>query len=142
MSALDISDKKKVKGKHGGLRPGCGRKAFEPTALERKHVATMSGYGVPFEQIASLIRDGIDNDTMVKHFKTELITGKAKANGQVGKSLFQKVLSGDTTAMIWWTKTQMKWAEERRVEPVTPVEDYAAQLRAELAAMQALTSGA
>lgn len=76
----------------------------------------MSGYGVPIEQIAVLVRDGIDTDTLRKHFAQELISGKAKANAQVGKTLFQKVMSGDTTAMIWWTKTQMRWKDAQRVE--------------------------
>ena len=76
----------------------------------------MSGYGLPIEQIAILVRDGIDADTLRKHFATELIAGKAKANGQVGKTLFQKVMSGDTTAAIWWTKTQMRWKEVQQHE--------------------------
>jgi hypothetical protein len=25
--------------------------------------------------------------------------------------LFQKATGGDTTAMIWWSKTQMRWSE-------------------------------
>jgi len=44
--------------KNGGARPGAGRKPFEPTDAERKQVEALSGYGVPFEQIAALVRDG------------------------------------------------------------------------------------
>lgn len=80
----------------------------------------MSGYGIPIKQIAILVRDGIDTDTLRKYFSKELISGKAKANGQVGKTLFQKVMSGDTTAMIWWTKTQMGWSEIHRMEHTSP----------------------
>ena len=104
----------------GGAMPGAGRPAFEPNDHERKQVEAMSGYGMPIEQIAVLVRDGIDTDTLRKHFAKELIAGKAKANGQVGKTLFQKVMSGDTTAMIWWTKTQMRWAETHRLEHTSP----------------------
>jgi hypothetical protein len=25
-------------------------------------------------------------------------------------------MSGDTTALIWWTKTRMKWSEKQEVE--------------------------
>ena len=39
-----------------------------------------------------------------------------KANAQVGKTLFQKVMAGDTTAAIWWSKTQMRWAETQKHE--------------------------
>ena len=106
----------KKAGPNGGARPGAGRPAFEPTDAERKQVEALSGYGLPIEQIAVLVRDGIDTDTLRKHFATELLSGKAKANGQVGKTLFQKVMAGDTTAAIWWSKTQMRWAETQKHE--------------------------
>ena len=106
----------KKAGPNGGARPGAGRPAFEPTDAERKQAEALSGYGLPIEQIAVLVRDGIDTDTLRKHFATELVSGKAKANGQVGKTLFQKVMAGDTTAAIWWSKTQMRWAETQKHE--------------------------
>lgn len=87
------------------------RPPFKPTDEERKMVETMSGYGVPFAQISALIRDGIDEDTLNKHFKKELVQGKAKANSKVGQTLYQKATGGDTSAMIWWSKTQMGWKE-------------------------------
>lgn len=118
------AEEKSVKKKRGGARfpngggaqPGAGRPAFKPTDNERKQVEAMSGHGLPIEQIAVLVRDGIDTDTLRKHFASELISGKAKANSEVGKTLFQKVMSGDTTAAIWWTKTQMRWKETQQHE--------------------------
>ena len=89
---------------------------FIPTDSERTQVEAMSGYGLPHDNIAVLIRDGIDSDTLKKHFKKELISGKAKANAKVGQTLFQKATGGDTTAMIWWSKTQMKWAETQKYD--------------------------
>ncbi len=90
---------------------------FKPTLEERKQVEAMAGYGVPHEQIAVLIgEDGIDADTLKKHFKNELVQGKAKANAKVGQTLFQKATAGDTTAAIWWSKTQMGWAETQKHE--------------------------
>ena len=101
---------------NGGARENAGRPAFIPTDAERKQVEALSGYGLPIEQIAVLVRNGIHVDTLRAHFATELISGKAKANGQVGKTLFQKVMAGDTTAAIWWSKTQMRWAETQKHE--------------------------
>jgi hypothetical protein len=101
---------------NGGARQGSGRKPFVATDIERKQVEAMSGYGVPFEQIAALVRDGIDIDTLRKYFSPELINGKAKANAQVGKGIFQKAMAGDTTAQIWWSKCQMGWKETQRHE--------------------------
>jgi hypothetical protein len=108
-----VLEKKK---QNGGAREGAGRPAFEPTSAERKQVEALSGYGIPIEQIAVLVRDGIDADTLRKYFIIELQSGKAKANAQVGKTLFNKVLAGDTTAAIWWSKTQMRWAETQKHE--------------------------
>jgi len=101
---------------NGGARQGSGRKPFLATDVERRQVEAMSGYGVPFEQIAALVRDGIDIDTLRKYFSPELINGKAKANAQVGKGIFQKAMTGDTTAQIWWSKCQMGWKETQRHE--------------------------
>ena len=120
--------------------PGAGRPEFEPTDAERKQVEALSGYGLPLDQIAVLVRKGISVDTLTKHFAEELISGKAKANSQVGRTLFQKATGGDTTAMIWWTKTQMKWSEPQKVEHTGkdggPVEvhNVTALIDAELAA--------
>ena len=111
-----VSKKEPKQKAHGGARENAGRPGFQPTDAERKQVEAMSGYGLPIEQIAVLVRGGIDTDTLRKHFAQELIAGKAKANGQVGKTLFQKAMGGDTTAMIWWSKTQMRWAETQKHE--------------------------
>lgn len=100
----------------GGPQPGAGRPAFVPTDEERRQVEALSGYGLPQEQIAILVRGGINIDTLRTHFANELVSGKAKANGQIGKTLFQKAMGGDTTAMIWWSKTQMRWAETHKHE--------------------------
>jgi hypothetical protein len=108
-----VLEKKK---QNGGAREGAGRPAFEPTDPEKKQVEALSGYGLPLEQIAVLVRTGIDADTLRKYFSTELQSGKAKANAQVGKTLFGKAMGGDTTAMIWWSKTQMRWAETQKHE--------------------------
>lgn len=111
-----ISKKQDGRKNNGGARENAGRMAFQPTDAERKQVEALSGYGLPIEQIAVLVRDGIHVDTLRAHFETELVSGKAKANGQVGKTLFQKAMGGDTTAMIWWSKTQMRWKEVQQHE--------------------------
>lgn len=101
---------------NGGARENAGRLPFVPTDPERKQVEALSGYGLPIDQIGALVRDGIHVDTLRAHFSNELQSGKAKANAQVGKTLFQKVMAGDTTAAIWWSKTQMRWAETQKHE--------------------------
>jgi len=100
----------------GGAREGAGRKRFIPTAAERRQVESMAGFGVPIESIAALVRDGISHETLRDRFAKELAQGKAKANAKVGQTLFQKAIAGDTTSLIWWTKTQMRWSETHRHE--------------------------
>lgn len=93
-----------------------GRPAFEPSEAERRQVEAMSGYGVPFQQIACVLRDGVDLGTLKKYFRAELDAGKAKANAKIGQRLYKKAEEGDTTALIWWTKTQMGWTEKTVID--------------------------
>jgi len=127
MTTLETEKSDVKKKKLGGARENAGRKAFTPTKNEQKQVEIMSGHGVPHEQIAISIRDGICADTLVKYFSKELTVGKARANAQVGKTLFQKALGGDVTAMIWWTKTQMRWTDTRRLEHTSPDDSLASR---------------
>lgn len=90
------------------------QKAHKPTDESRRMVESTSGLGLPHEQIAILV--SIDDKTLRKYYRTELDMGKAKANGQIAKTLFSKATGGDTTALIWWTKTQMRWAETVKQE--------------------------
>jgi hypothetical protein len=105
-----------------------GPKPMIFTEQQRKLVEKMSGFGVPFANIAALVTDdGIDEDTLNRYFKKELAQGKSKTNSQVGKKLFQRCMDGDTSALIWWSKTQMRWKEDKS-EPVSLTEDTITQI--------------
>ena len=99
-----------------------GRPPFKPTDEERKHVGQMVAVGIPQEQIAMVIRDGIDADTLAKHFKKEIRESKILANAKVGGTLFNKVMNGDTSAAIFWAKTQMGWKETNVQEHTGKIE--------------------
>lgn len=86
-----------------------GRPEHKPTPETRQLVEALSGFGVPYKQIGALIDDGIDRETLAKHYEKEIQSGKAKAASKIGQTLFQKAMAGDTTALIWWTKAQMRW---------------------------------
>lgn len=86
----------------------------QPTDENKKLVESSSGLGLPHEMIAALI--GIDDKTLRKWYRSELDTGKAKASGQIAKTLYNKAIGGDTTALIWWTKSQLRWSETVRQE--------------------------
>jgi len=90
-------------------------KPHRPTDDFRKQVEEASGLGLPQDQICALV--GISDVTLRKHYESELGLGKARASAQIAKSLFNKAIQGgDTTAMSWWTKAQMKWTETMRQE--------------------------
>jgi hypothetical protein len=90
-------------------------KSHRPTDKTRQQAQSASGLGLPQDQIAALI--GIAPDTLRKHYDLELGLGKAQASAAVAKTLFNKATVGqDTTAMIWWTKAQMRWSETMRQE--------------------------
>ena len=86
---------------------------FKPTDEERKLVEQMSAVGIPQSNIAMIIRDGIDDKTLRKHFRKELDT---KANAKIGGTLFNKAVNGDTSAAIFWAKTRMGWKETNVTE--------------------------
>jgi hypothetical protein len=89
---------------------------FKPTDDERRLVEQMTACGIPQESQCLVIRDGIDDKTLRKHFRRELDTAATKANTKVAGTLFNKAMAGDTTAMIWWSKTRMGWKEKSEIE--------------------------
>ena len=97
-------------------RKKAGQPAFKPTDDERKLVEQMTACGIPQESQCLVIRDGIDDKTLRKHFRRELDTAATKANAKVAGTLVNKAMGGDTTAIIWWSKTRMKWSERQEVE--------------------------
>lgn len=91
-----------------------GRPRFKVNNENKKQVETLSGLGLPQEQIASVI--GCSVDTMVVYFKDEILKGRAKANTNISQMLYKKATGGDTTALIFWAKTQMRWKETDKLE--------------------------
>ena len=81
----------------------------KPSEKTRQQAQSAAGLGLPHDQIGALL--GISDETLRKYYPTELALGKAQSSAAVAKTLFNKAQAGDTTAMIWWTKAQMRWAE-------------------------------
>lgn len=94
-----------------------GRDAFEPTEEQRRLVREMTGFGFRQSDIARVIAEGgIDLKTLRKYFREELDTGKVHANMEVARTLFNQATGGNTTAMIFWLKTQAQWRETNHHE--------------------------
>tara|TARA_R110000868_G_scaffold61150_2_gene185959 strand:- start:8288 stop:8761 length:474 start_codon:yes stop_codon:yes gene_type:complete len=88
---------------------------FVPTELERQEVQLYAGRGISKSQIAIRIRDGIAISTLLSHFAYELEKGMSDANYQVHNALYEKAISGDTAACIWWTKARSEWKEDKSI---------------------------
>jgi hypothetical protein len=80
-----------------------------PTEAQRQTVQLHTTVGTDQPTIARVI--GVDPKTLRKHYRDELDVSKAKANATVGGALFNKAKGGDTSAMIFWMKTQAGWRE-------------------------------
>lgn len=93
-------------------RDYAGQPPHEKTEENVKIAISLASYGVPTIQIAAALN--ISEPTLFKYYKDDMTKARAKANGAIGQTLYQKARGGDTTAMIWWTKAQMGWREQPR----------------------------
>ena len=96
-------------------------KTFTPTDEHRRQVESLAGFGIPEEDIATLIINPntgkhIARETLRKHFETEINAGRVKANAKVSESLYKQAIEGNTSAGIWWTKCRMGWKETHGIE--------------------------
>lgn len=91
------------------------RPSFQATEEQRRQVEHLAAFGIPVEQMVHLVFDKsgkcISENTLRKHFRTELQTGQVKANAKIARTLYEKASNGDTTAMIFWLKTRARWRE-------------------------------
>lgn len=86
--------------------------AHAPTDALRAIVSRSSGLGLPHESIGHLL--GISDTTLRKWYKADLDTGRAAAHAAVASTLYDKAISGDNACLIFYARTQLKWAEAPR----------------------------
>lgn len=106
------------KDRRGSKKGQFGQPAFVATDAQRQKVKTLVAVGTTYELIAEML--GISWDTLTRHFPNELKIGKAEANARVAGVLFKKAMQGDTTAAIFWMKTQGKWSEKVEMQHSGP----------------------
>lgn len=105
----------------------------EPTTTTRTEVERLASLGLPVKMIANFI--GIADKTLSKHYETEIGKGKAIAGSKVAQVLFDKCLAGDTTALIFYAKTQLGWKETTVQETVSVSSLTDDELDAKIAAL-------
>lgn len=90
------------------------RNSHEPTKETRQTVQQHTTIGTRQEDVARIL--GIDSKTLRKYYRDELDLAKCKANATIGGALFNKAKAGDTSAMIFWMKTQAGWRETNNLD--------------------------
>ena len=88
-----------------------------PTEATRQTVQLHTMVGTNQTDIARVL--DIDEKTLRKYYRGELDLAKAKANATIGGALFNKAKTGDTSAMIFWMKTQAGWRESTNIDHTT-----------------------
>ena len=87
---------------------------FQPTEEQRRMVKAMSGFGVPHDDIATLV--DVDPKTLRKYFRVELDRGSIEATAKVGQSLFRLATEGgNVAAAIFWMKARAGWREKHEL---------------------------
>jgi hypothetical protein len=88
------------------------RHQHEPTDEQRQQAKLLSGYGIPQEQIATMLH--LDAKTLRRHYRRELDVGMIQANAAVAQSLFHMAVKDKIpSAAIWWTKARMGWRDHQ-----------------------------
>ena len=126
------------------------RRAFKPTAEQRRWVEAMIGYGIPEAEIRLLIKhpqtgEAISLETLRKHFAEEIATGAVKVKALIGERIVGCILGrdgslGDDRARVrlatLFAKARMGWTATNRHQLVRgPIdwEDAERDLDAKLA---------
>ena len=83
-------------------------------------IETLAGYGLTLAQIGAVI--GVSESLLMKkrvdedRINTALDAGRAKAQGRVGKSLFERAVDGDVAAIRWYEMTRAGRTAEARLQ--------------------------
>lgn len=92
--------------------PKVGRPVHVPTDDSRNLVESLSGFGIPQEEIARLI--GIDPKTLRLHYTDQIELGGIKATAKVAQNLFNmacKPTREGLQAAIFWLRVRAHWSE-------------------------------
>ncbi len=93
-------------------RPKPGRPSHVPADDTRNLVESLSGFGIPQDEIARLV--GIDPKTLRFHYADQIELGGIKATAKVAQNLFTmacKPTREGLSAAIFWLKVRAGWSE-------------------------------
>ena len=96
-----------------------GRPPHVPTDESRNIVESLSGFGIPQDEIAKLL--GIDPKTLRLHYTGQIELGGIKATAKVAQNLFTmacKPTREGLQAAIFWLRVRAGWSEYTPRSPV------------------------
>ncbi len=114
-----------------------GRPPHVPTKETQDLVESLSGFGIPQDEIAKLV--GIDPKTLRLHYAEQIELGAIKATAKVAQNLFNMATKPNREglqAAIFWLRVRAHWSEYTPRPPVA--EPLGKKATAE---MEALTAG-
>lgn len=116
------------------------RPPWQPTDEQRMMVKLCKADGgFTHEQIAAVLK--IDADTLFKHCKEELQTGKLEVDAKIGGKLVQKCLAGDLGSIVWYEKTRRGFKDLTGLELTGanggPIDSRSINITAEMSATEA-----
>lgn len=98
----------------------CALSVKKQNGGQNKHIVTeekinlvksLARFGVKTELIANHLR--ISEPTLFKYYKDHMADSRVFAHMNMGESLYNRALNGDTSAAIFYAKTQMGWKEPK-----------------------------
>lgn len=99
------------------------KQKIEVTERDAKIVETLAQYGVPSDQIASII--GMSRTYLMKTYPDEIAMGKARGNAKIAQTLYSKgVDDRDTVALIFLAKIRLGWVNDKHLDhgPIIDIE--------------------
>jgi len=89
-----------------------GRPPHVPTEETRNLVESLSGFGIPQDEISKLV--GIDAKTLRLHYAEQIELGGIKATAKVAQNLFNMACKPNREglqAAIFWLRVRAGWSE-------------------------------
>ena len=93
-------------------RSKAGRPAHVPTDDTRNLVESLSGFGIPQDEIARLV--GIDPKTLRFHYADQIELGSIKATAKVAQNLFTMSASSASCGVGCCPIPRASWCSSRR----------------------------
>lgn len=95
-----------------------GRPPYKPTDQDRAIVKNLVAAGTPEERICQCLdmSQGIDQETMRKHFARELKTAREEVTAMAMRGVATGIAAGNLDACYKWLRCRAGWKESSQVE--------------------------